>query len=738
MAFNGLAKSSADALADLFAWAPRDIFAGLLSSLVSVAYGLAFAALIFRPPLTPWIAYGIAATFLTLAVSTAIMALRSSFPFAIAGPDPTVAIQATLVTELVARLREAGAPEDLIGPVMVVMGLAAALTGLLLCGLGLSRASSAIRFIPYPVIGGFLGAIGCLMVGGAVGVVTGYGLGPSTIGALLTGQMLAKLATAVAMALVIYVAIRRFRENPFVLPIILLAGIAAAHLAFALSGTSLPEAIIEGWVFKAPATLTLTPTWEFESFKVFPWQVLPSLAGDIVAVMFVIAVCSLLNTTGLEFVTGLEVDLGREMNTIGVANLAAAALGGYGSTIALNRTTLNYLAGARGRLSGLTVAAVLALALIADPGFIAYVPKFVLGGILLYLGAIFIYEWLIDTATQISPLEYASLLAIAVIILQFGFLAGVLIGVIIGCATFAVSASRVDAVKFSFDGSEYRSSLDRGPEVLKILAKYGGEIQGMSLQSYLFFGSANRLYQKVKALLARQPGIRFLIFDFRLVTGIDSSAIHSFTQIKRATNKRGARLVLVNLAPELRAALRRHQLVEQDAPPGDDLDRTLEMCEDAIIGAHANEGSNVRNLHEWFEQALGHADFAAELAAICVRLKVRKGEIIASQGDAADCMHFIAEGRVGIIIRHDDGRSTRLRSLGPHATIGEMGLITGQFRTATIQAEVDSVLYALSAEAYERLKVENQPLQQALLTYVVTVMAERLNFASKVIEVLRR
>ena len=48
--------------------------------------------------------------------------------------------------------------------------------------------------------------------------------------------------------------------------------------------------------------------------------------------------------------------------------------------IALNRTTLNYVAGARGRLSGLTVAAISALMLIADPGFLAYVPKFVLGG----------------------------------------------------------------------------------------------------------------------------------------------------------------------------------------------------------------------------------------------------------------------------------------------------------------------------------------------------------------------
>jgi SulP family sulfate permease len=90
------------------------------------------------------------------------------------------------------------------------------------------------------------------------------------------------------------------------------------------------------------------------------------------------------------------------------------------------------------------------------------------------------------------------------------------------------------------------------------------------------------------------------------------------------------------------------------------------------------------------------------------------------------------------MVKFDDGRSVRVRSLGPHTTIGEMGLITRQVRSATIQAELDSVLYALSFEAYERLKAENRPLHQALLSYVVTVMAERLGFASKVIGVLRR
>jgi hypothetical protein len=47
----------------------RDVFAGLITSTISVAYGLSFAALIFASPLTPWVAYGIAATFLTTAIS---------------------------------------------------------------------------------------------------------------------------------------------------------------------------------------------------------------------------------------------------------------------------------------------------------------------------------------------------------------------------------------------------------------------------------------------------------------------------------------------------------------------------------------------------------------------------------------------------------------------------------------------------------------------------------------------
>src|SRR5262249_29623151 len=89
--------------------------------------------------------------------------------------------------------------------------------------------------------------------------------------------------------------------------------------------------------------------------------------------------------------------------------------------------------------------------------------------------------------------EYLLLAGIALLIVGWGFIAGILIGIVVGLATFALSVTRVHPIKFNFDGSEYHSSLDRRPDELALLTEYGREIQGMFLHSYLFFGSANAL-----------------------------------------------------------------------------------------------------------------------------------------------------------------------------------------------------------------------------------------------------
>jgi sulfate permease, SulP family len=143
-------------------------------------------------------------------------------------------------------------------------------------------------------------------------------------------------------------------------------------------------------------------------------------------------------------------------------------------------------------------------------------------------------------------------------------------------------------------------------------------------------------------------------------------------------------------------------------------------------------------LRAWFSEVLGDPQLADCLAENCRRLEVRAGDVVARQGDPAASMHFILEGRVGIIVDLPDGRTTRVRSLGGHTTVGEMGLITHSPRSATIQAEAASVLYELDVDAFERLKRDQPALSQALLAYVVRVMAERLSFANRLIGVLQR
>jgi SulP family sulfate permease len=227
----------------------------------------------------------------------------------------------------------------------------------------------------------------------------------------------------------------------------------------------------------------------------------------------------------------------------------------------------------------------------------------------------------------------------------------------------------------------------------------------MALQSYLFFGSANRLLEKVKLLLAGRPDCGFLLFDFRLVTGIDSSATYSFSQIKDAADAAGARLVLTNLSAELERAFRVAGFLSDTVSVAPNLDRALESCEQAVIEAHQ---------------------------------EFQPGDVIARQGDAADSMHFILEGRVGIIVDQGERRALRVRSLGAKTTIGEMGLITQRPRSATIQAEAPSILYAFRTGDFEDIQRTHPALSQALLRYVTAVMAERLSFANRVIGILQR
>ncbi len=715
----------------------RSLVSGAVVGVFSILFYLSYAALIFSGPLTPYLSYGMAATFITGAIGGLMMTWRSSLSFAIGGPDgASTAVTAALAASVAALVTASGDDRHLLTSELVVLALSSALTGLLLCGLGLGHAGRAIRFVPYPVIGGFIGGSGCLMLLGIAQILTGHRLSLANLGEFTAAASVEKLLAGLGVAALLLIG-RRYWKSTLAVPAQLVACLVFFHVvAFALD---IPTAAMQagGWTFAAPAVAMPSPPWTLD-FPKFPWTALPTLSADLLAVMFVGTISVLLNITSIEIKTKQEANLDRELKVLGAANLLGSLFGGYVSCIASSRTNMNFALSGKSRLPGAIVAGLCAIALFVRPGYLGYMPKCVLGGLLLMMAYDSIDRWLVGTARQLARLEYLSLLAIALIIARWGFLPGVAIGVVFGFGTFALSAGRVSVVKFAFDGTEYRSSLDRGPRELALLAAHGREMQGLQLQSYLFFGSANRLYEHVKSLLAERPECRFLLFDFRLVTGIDSSATHSFAQIRQAAEELSARLVLVNLSPALQAAFANAGFLTGDIRVIADFDRALEACENDIIAAHSDAGGEAGSLRDWLVEALRSEELADLLIRHCRRQEYAAGDVIAAQGAPADSMHFILEGRVGITVGIEDGRSIRVRSLGRHTTIGEMGLITGLPRSATMEAEVPSVAYELSAAAFERLRVEQPALAQALLTYIIGVMAERLSFASRVIGVLQR
>jgi sulfate permease, SulP family len=712
--------------------------AGLICALVSLVFSLSYAVLIFSGPLAPWLSYGLAATFVTAAVGAAIMTARSSLGFPLASPDaPTSAVSAALAAGLAGQALLHGAQENLLAVAVAGLALSAILAGILLYAIGRTHSSRIIRFIPYPVIGGFLAATGWLIGSGAVQIVTGYALSARNLLHLTAPGTALQLSVGILVAAIVLTSRSRFRSSSALILQLVTCGLAI-HLGLWLFGLTLKDAQANGWTFTPPGGITIASPWSIMQTQGTAWQVLPLLAGDFLAVMFVTAVSILLNVSALELISRRDADLDRDLATLGMTNIAAGLLGGYVNGVPLSRSTLSYSLAGISRIPGLMVALSSAVMLLVDARFLAYVPKAVLGGLLLSLAFDVLQKWLVSTYRQLALLEYLALVSIAAIIVLWGFIPGIIVGLVIGSAIFALNASRVRVIKFGFDGSEYRSSLDRGLQELSILRKDGGKIKGLVLQSYLFFGSANGLYEHVKELLTAQPGCRFLVIDFRLVIGIDSSASHSFVQMKRIAAKAGVELVLVSLADELRRSLSAMGVITRDLTVQRDLDEALEACENAIIAEHERAGTDAASLREWLLQVFHDGQFAEILAAECRAVQFRAGQVIARQGERAGCMYFILDGRIGIRAATESGRLIRLRSLGPRTTVGEMGLITGEPRSATIEAEADSTLYQLSAEAFYRLSREQPRLVQALLRYVIGLMSERLAFSNRTVTLLHR
>jgi SulP family sulfate permease len=253
----------------------QDLFAGTTCSVLSVAYCLSFATLIFSGPLSGLLGYGVAMGLLSASIGALVIGIRSTLPIVIAGPDsPTSAVLAVLVANFVHRLAAEGTIDDVLKPAIVLMSLVTVLTGAVLLLLGLTRAGRAIRFIPYPVIGGFLGATGWLIAVGGVQVTAGEPVTIDSASSLLNSSTSAKLLAALIVAAALLLA-RRWLRSSLVVPAVLLAGVVGVHFTLLSLGIPLAEAQASGWMFGPQLNVVLALPWHGDDLRRFPWECFP-------------------------------------------------------------------------------------------------------------------------------------------------------------------------------------------------------------------------------------------------------------------------------------------------------------------------------------------------------------------------------------------------------------------------------------------------------------------------------
>ena len=164
----------------------RDALAGMISAVVLITYCISFAALIFTGDLAGGFSLGLAGLITGTTVTCVVVALTSSFSPADGGPDsPTVAVMSVVAGSVAAALTTKGMSNtEIIINVLVALSVTTLLVGVFLFGLGAFKLGQWLRFVPYPVIGGFLAASGILLITGGMEVVTqtDLTLSPSKIG----------------------------------------------------------------------------------------------------------------------------------------------------------------------------------------------------------------------------------------------------------------------------------------------------------------------------------------------------------------------------------------------------------------------------------------------------------------------------------------------------------------------------------------------------------------------------
>ncbi len=257
-----------------------------------------------------------------------------------------------------------------------------------------------------------------------------------------------------------------------------------------------------------------------------------------------------------------------------------------------------------------------------------------------------------------------------------------------------------------------------------------------SSKAISFFGTANSILTHVRERLhdPARSRVRFLVLDYRLVSGMDSSAAFSFVRLRRLAEAQHVLLVFAHLASALQ-----HQLERSGFPNLPDahcrlfstLDYSIEWCENQML---ADTGVALSQ-----QQRTDRLPAPVGTATLMQYFELRHmpaGEVLIGQGGPSDALYWIERGQVSALLELGDGQQLRLRTMGAGTMVGELGLYLGVPRTASVITDQPTTYFRLTRDTLHEMRRHDPALASALDEFMIHLLAERLVSLNKTVEAL--
>ena len=365
-----------------------------------LVFAVSFAALIFSGPDAPEgaIAAGTGLIMFSGLAGACVVAARSTLPAIAEVQDGPSAIFAIMAAAIYAT--EGIDESEKLPTVEAAIALTSLGTGALMSALGSAKLGNIVRLLPSPVSGGFLAGTGWVLTAGAFKVLTGTAFEPANVLAVADSpQLLTVVLPGAALGTAIAVG-NRLIGKFWVVPSFLLGGCVAYFSALEVAAGMSPDDALTAGLLLGPfdvANAGYTPfILDADLLSKVRWDVVADQFPRMLTTFGLSTLGLLLITSAVEVSTSREGDANRELKAVGIANVVGGLGGGLISYHSLSATQIAHSMGSRSRLPGLVCAAAYGAALIAGPAPLAYVPTFLVGGLLLFIGSSFLYEWIVE------------------------------------------------------------------------------------------------------------------------------------------------------------------------------------------------------------------------------------------------------------------------------------------------------------------------------------------------------